>query len=80
MKGEGGFGVRPAGLQSLDVRGFKGNYLLLEPQVAPADAATVFAGEQDIFAERRIAATRGRVATAGTRHNNNSFCGIGIRV
>ena len=38
---------------------------MLEPQVLPADAAAVFVGEQDLFTERRIATTRGRVAATG---------------
>jgi hypothetical protein len=42
------------------VRGFEGDWLVLEPHVVPADAAAVFIGEQDLIAERRIAVTRGR--------------------
>lgn len=54
-------------MEPLDVRGFEGDWLVLEPQVVPTDVAAVFVGKQDLFAERRIAATRGRVAAAGIR-------------
>jgi hypothetical protein len=49
------------------VRGIEGDWLVHEPQIVPADTAAVFVGEQDLFAERRVAAARGRVAVAGVR-------------
>ncbi len=49
------------------MRGFESDRLVLEPHVVPADAAAVLVREQNPFAKRRIAATRGRVAGADIR-------------